>query len=195
VWWHNPTQERTWRDQPQVSDMVSELLKTNITVAQACHKHPESPSRPEGMKMVKGWEVLFEGPRFYVLRFHFRNGEWNISSAMSRLDHDPDLTESRTRGAIGPLYRWFRPPPRARCEDGLSQLADRLPEPAAIHRKHPRLNGECAGPNHSGGPETRNSGENGILPHSLVQPPQRSFDGVRRMDVELPNPGAVRRLC
>jgi hypothetical protein len=97
-----------------------------------------------------------------------------------------------TRGAIGPLtvasgLHYGR--------DGLGQLPDRLPEPAAIHRKHPRMNGEhreCAGPNHSRGAETRNSGENGILPHSLVQ---RSFDGVRRMAVDVPNGGAVRQLC
>jgi hypothetical protein len=37
--------------------------KTNITVTQACHKNPASTSRLEGMKLVKGWDVRFGGPR------------------------------------------------------------------------------------------------------------------------------------
>jgi hypothetical protein len=82
--------------------------KTNISH----HKSPDSSSKPEGMRMVKGWEVLFEGPRGCLIIPYLLRRMKRSLRLMSR--HDPDLTESRTRGAIGPLYRWFRPPPGAR---------------------------------------------------------------------------------
>ncbi len=123
MWRHNPTQRQNVAGGHQTS--FPSPSKTSITVVQACHKNPDSASRPEGLKLVKGWEVLSQGPRCcLIIPFLLRRMERSVR-LISR--HDPDLAEFRTRGAIGPFHRLLQASTTGVMD---RQSSERLPEPA-----------------------------------------------------------------